>query len=248
MCSSLLQKIVCSVSKSKSKKMMKKVGVQAHVVSHVLYVNPFQTKNILRSSPKCVRSLSSKASLRLKLLKRGATLPLTALAMWLMCGHRGECELDGDQIFQIPSNVVHYFIPPSKKNMMLRELLHRAFTLSPTHRAPMLLFLYIVITCWLTISMTTSISADVFIRYECVGLFSSLSSQLETLHSCLAAHFGGVTFCGNFTICALAKSLGDAAPDPRSAFISFTFIFLCSHMLTPGTTLTPSAIKCMSIK
>lgn len=224
---------------------MKKRGVQAHVVSHVLYVNPFQTKNILRSFPKCVKSLSSKASLRLKLLKRGATFPLTALAMWLVCGHRGERELDGDQIFQIPSHVVHYSIPPSKKNMMLQELLHRAFTLSPTHRAPMLLFLYIVITCWLTISMTTSISADVFMRYE---LFSSLSSQLETLHSCLAAHFGGVIFCGNFTICALAKSLGDATPDPRSAFISFTLIFLCSHILTPGTTLTPSAIKSMSIK
>lgn len=94
---------------------MKKRGVQAHVVSHVLYVNPFQTKNILRSFPKCVKSLSSKASLRLKLLKRGATFPLTALAMWLVCGHRGERELDGDQIFQIPSHVVHYSIPPSKK-------------------------------------------------------------------------------------------------------------------------------------
>lgn len=71
----------------------------------------------------------------------------------------------------------------------------------------MLLFLYhIVIACCVTISMTTSISADVLMRYECARLFFSLSSQLETPHPWLQDTF---TFCWNFTICVLAKSPWD---------------------------------------
>lgn len=59
---------------------MKKVGVQACVVSHGLYVNPFQTKNILRSSPKGAKSLSSEASPRLKLQKHGAAFPTPSIS------------------------------------------------------------------------------------------------------------------------------------------------------------------------
>lgn len=80
------------------------------LVLYMYYVNPFQSKNILGLFPMCVRSLSSKTSLGIKLLKHGAAFPHTALAMWLMCGHRGECDLDGDQTFQILSM---WFIIPS---------------------------------------------------------------------------------------------------------------------------------------
>lgn len=141
-----------------------------------------------------------------------------------MCGHWGKCELDGDQILlkkQTKKNV-QLIISPLHQKTWCWETFFTVSVSQPTHRAPVLLFLYlIVITCWLTISMTTSISADILMRSECVGLFfflshsHSLTLAWKPLHSCLTAPNRG-----NLMLCVSVKSPWEVEPDPRSAFIS----------------------------
>ncbi len=95
--------------------------------------------------------------------------------------------------------------------------------------------------------MTTSISADVLMRQECVELFLSLSFQLESLCLCLVAHSGCFFLC-QFHYSYYSWITLESSGRSKISFHLFAFIFPCSHVLTSRATLTPSAIRSQSLR
>lgn len=171
---------------------------------------------------KCIRSLSSKASLKLKL---GATFPHTTLALWLMCGHWGECELDGDQILQNPSMYFVIPIPPSK-TMMLRKFSLHKFSLP--HSLSLL-------------ANTQSTDVAIFVSH-CDYMLTNHLHDYQHLCRCstlMRYEHVGPSFLSFFSF----FSVGNPAFVSRS----MSFIFPSSHILTHRPNLTPSAIMSMSL-
>lgn len=129
--------------------------------------------------------------------------------------------------FPNPVHGVHYSM---KKNMMLRERLHNALNLSPTQNTHVAIFVHC--DCMLTYHLHDykHLCRCIYEIWMCETAFFSLSSQWETLHSCLAGQFGGVTFCGNFRTCVMARS---------SSRFKISFHLFNFHLLLFGVTSSP---------
>lgn len=158
-------------------KKMKKVGVRAYVVSHVLYVNPFQTKTILRSSPKEVKSLSSETSPRLKLQKHGAAFPALSISAVAYVWSPKRVWAGWGSDFPNPvqcSSLFHPSIEQKKKKHDCCENFFIRLSVSHTQSTHVAIFVHCILTNHL--HDYEHLCRCFFTRYEHVRLFHSLSS------------------------------------------------------------------------
>lgn len=115
---------------------------------------------------------------------------------------------------------------PSVAKTWCRE---KTLSVSNMQRADVAIFVTHCDYMLVTVSMTTSISADEISMCWTVFLSFLLHWKPCILSVSRSSH-GDVTFCGNFTRSVLAKSPWDIVADPKISFHLFTFIFpLQSH-------------------
>lgn len=117
--------------------------------------------------------------------------------------------------------VVHYSIPPSKHDAERTSL---TLSVSNTQSADVAIFISHCDYMLVTISMTTSISADILMRHECAGLFFlpffSVGNPALAAHT--GTHFGDVTPRGNSVLAKSPWDLWQHIQDQLS--------FLCFHL------------------